>query len=210
MIRVLIVARSLIMQSGLEALMSREPTIQVVGCTANLSTLEPSLRTQQPDVILLEFALLADADGESIAVLQDEVAIALLVTSNDDYPATTLLQSGIRAILPMDITADEMIVAVEAIATGLVVLHPEISETLLKGLTEAHDPEISTDAPLTPREIEVLQLLATGLGNKAIARQLNISEHTVKFHISSIFSKLNATSRTEAVTVGMRQGLIFI
>lgn len=209
-IRVLIVARSLIMQSGLEALMSREPTIQVVGCTANLSTLEPSLRTQQPDVILLEFALLTDADGESITALQDEVAIALLVTPTDAYPATTLLQSGIRAILPMDITADEMIVAVEAIATGLVVLHPEISETLLKGLAEASDPEVSADAPLTPREIEVLQLLATGLGNKAIARQLNISEHTVKFHISSIFSKLNATSRTEAVTVGMRQGLIFI
>nr|WP_242045938.1 response regulator transcription factor [Leptolyngbya sp. FACHB-16] len=103
-----------------------------------------------------------------------------------------------------------MIVTVEAIATGLVVLHPEVAEALLKGLAEPDEPEVASDAPLTPREIEVLQLLATGLGNKAIARQLNISEHTVKFHISSIFSKLNATSRTEAVTLGMRQGLIFI
>ncbi|MBD2156155.1 LuxR C-terminal-related transcriptional regulator [Leptolyngbya sp. FACHB-16] len=210
MIRVLIVARSLIMQAGLEALMTREPTIQVVGRTAELSTLEQSLRTQQPDVVLLEFALLMDTDLELLTTVHDEAAIALLVTPNESYSAATLLQSGIRAIIPMDVTTDEMIVTVEAIATGLVVLHPEVAEALLKGLAEPDEPEVASDAPLTPREIEVLQLLATGLGNKAIARQLNISEHTVKFHISSIFSKLNATSRTEAVTLGMRQGLIFI
>nr|WP_242043558.1 response regulator transcription factor [Leptolyngbya sp. FACHB-671] len=105
-----------------------------------------------------------------------------------------------------------MILTVEAIAAGLVVLHPDVSDVLLQELPESNEPVHSEDldAPLTPREVEVLQLLATGLGNKAIARQLNISEHTVKFHISSIFSKLNASSRTEAVTLGMRQGLIFI
>ncbi|WP_199313880.1 response regulator transcription factor [Leptolyngbya sp. FACHB-671] len=210
-IRVLIVTRSLIMQAGLEAMLVREPTIQVVGRTVDLTTLEQFFRSQQTDVVVLEFALLTDTNLEMLTS-QEEVAIALLVTPTEAYSATALLKSGVRAILPLDITTDEMILTVEAIAAGLVVLHPDVSDVLLQELPESNEPVHSEDldAPLTPREVEVLQLLATGLGNKAIARQLNISEHTVKFHISSIFSKLNASSRTEAVTLGMRQGLIFI
>lgn len=210
MIRVLIVARSVIMQTGLAAMMSREPTIQVVGCMADLTNLEPACRAQHPDVVVLEFALLTDAPLEIIADLHNAVAIALLVIPTEFDAAATLLQSGVRAILPMDITANEIILTVAAIAAGLVVLHPDLSDALFQDVPEPQGAEIPADAALTPREIEVLQLLATGLGNKAIARQLNISEHTVKFHIRSIFSKLNASSRTEAVTLGMRQGLIFI
>lgn len=213
MIRVLIVARSLIMQTGLEVMMSHEPTIQVIGRTGDLMVLEQSFQPHLPDVVLLEFALLTDANLEVITALQDEVAIALLVTPTESYSAAKLLQAGVRAILPIDVTTSEMILTVEAIAAGLVVLHPDVSDVLLQELPESNEPEVPSnnqDVPLTPREIEVLQLLATGLGNKAIARQLNISEHTVKFHISSIFSKLGASSRTEAVTLAMRQGLIFI
>lgn len=213
MIRVLIGARSLIMQTGLEAMMTREPMIQVVGRVADLSTMEQAFRSQPPDVVVLELALLTEAHLEQLTALQEEVAIAVLVTSTESYSVTMLLQSGVQAILPLDVTPDEIILTIEAIAAGLVVLHPEVSNALLRELPESHQPEVLSDAlnaPLTPREIEVLQLLATGLSNKAIARQLHLSEHTVKFHISSIFTKLNATSRTEAVTVGMRQGLIFI
>lgn len=213
LIRVVIVAQSLIMQTGLEAMMSREPRIQIIGRVADLTTLEQSLRAQQPDVVVLEFALLKEPDFERLIAFQDEVAIVLLVPPTSSYAVTTLLQAGIRAMLPMDITPDEMVLTIEAIAAGLVILHPDVLETLVQELPEAGEPKALSDAsgtPLTPREIEVLQLLATGLGNKAIARQLDISEHTVKFHISSIFSKLNAASRTEAVTLGMRQGLIFI
>ncbi|MBD1867073.1 response regulator transcription factor [Cyanobacteria bacterium FACHB-471] len=211
MIRVLIVTRSLIMQAGLEAMLVREPTIQVVGRTVDLTTLEQFFRSQQTDVVVLEFALLTDTNLEMLTS-QEEVAIALLVSPTEAYSAIPLLKSGVRAILPLDITTDEMILTVEATAAGLVVLHPDVSDVLLQELPESNEPVHSEelDAPLTPREVEVLQLMATGLGNKAIARQLNISEHTVKFHISSIFSKLNASSRTEAVTLGMRQGLIFI
>jgi len=216
-IRVLIVAHSPIMQAGLEAMITREPTIQVVGRVENLDILEQSCRTQQPDVVVLEFALLSDADREILTTLETELAIALLITSTESAAAAMLLQSGVRAILPIDVTPDEMLLAIAAIATGLIVLHPDVSEALLPYLSQMGEPEEPADdlthdlnTPLTPREIEVLQLLATGLGNKAIARQLNISDHTVKFHISSIFSKLNVSSRTEAVTLAMRQGLIFV
>lgn len=213
MIRVLIAARSSIMQAGLEATIAREPRLQVVGRIADLAALESSFGSGHPDAIVLEAALLNDTHLETIAVLSEEAAIALLVAPTDSYSATTLLPLGVKAIVPIDVTAEELILTVEAIAAGLVVLHPDISDALLQEIPESSPSELPSDVvdtPLTPREIELLQLLATGLGNKAIARQMNISEHTVKFHISSIFSKLNASSRTEAVMLGMRLGLIFI
>jgi DNA-binding NarL/FixJ family response regulator len=90
-------------------------------------------------------------------------------------------------------------------------MHPDIVNSLLLDLPSA--PRMLPTFPnqaLTPREIEVLGMLAEGLGNKTIARRLGISEHTVKFHVGSIFTKLNASSRTEAVTLGARQGLIML
>lgn len=119
------------------------------------------------------------------------------------------LRLGIRAILPSDVSSDELINAIKATSAGLTVLHPE----LLNAFTSVLSVARSTDSPstvLTAREIEVLEMLAEGLGNKAIARRLNLSEHTVKFHISSIFSKLNVSSRTEAVILGARQGWILL
>jgi len=212
-IRVLIVARSSLLQKGLEAMLVNETSLQVAGQVGDLATLEAFCRPQPPDVVLIQCALLTDADRELLTALAEEMAIALLVAPTDTYSTVMLLQSGIRAILPMDVTADELILTIEAIATGLMVLHPDVSTALLQEFSRSsvlEDGLNDLNAPLTPREVEVLQLLATGLGNRAIAHQLKISEHTVKFHISSIFSKLNASSRTEAVTLGMRLGLIFI
>jgi DNA-binding NarL/FixJ family response regulator len=215
-IRILIAARSPIVQAGLEAMITREPTLQIVGRITALAALESSLGSGHPDAIVLEAALLTDTHlktlAETLAVLQQEVAIALLVAPNESYSATTLLPLGVKAILPIDVTADELILTVEAISVGLIVLHPDVSDALLQELPSSSGSELPpnlVDTPLTPRELELLQLLATGLGNKAIARQMNISEHTAKFHISSIFCKLNASSRTEAVMLGMRLGLIF-
>jgi two-component system, NarL family, response regulator YdfI len=103
------------------------------------------------------------------------------------------------------------VAAIETAAAGFVVLHPDTVDALLPAASSA--PRTLPGLPqqtLTPREIEVLGMIAEGMGNKEIAWRLGISEHTVKFHISSIFAKLNATSRTEAVTVGIRQGLIML
>jgi len=197
-IRVLIAARSPIVQAGLEAMIAREPTLQVVGRIAALAALESSLSSGHPDAIVLEAALLTDTHLETLAVLQEEVAIALLVAPTESYSATTLLPLGVKAILPIDVTADELILTVEAISVGLVVLHPDISDALLHELPSSSGSELPddiVDTPLTPRELELLQLLATGLGNKAIARQMNISEHTVKFHISSIVSSTLPAAR---------------
>jgi DNA-binding NarL/FixJ family response regulator len=163
---------------GLEAMITREPTLQIVGRITALAALESSLCSGQPDAIVLEAALVTDTHLETLAVLQQEVAIALLVAPTESYSATTLLSLGVKAILPIDVTADELILTVEAISVGLIVLHPDVSDALLHEQPSSSGSELPfdlVDTPLTPRELELLQLLATGLGNKAIARQMNIS-----------------------------------
>jgi DNA-binding NarL/FixJ family response regulator len=113
------------------------------------------------------------------------------------------------AILPRDAPMDELQTTVLAAAHGLVVLPAALAERMLSqpASVQALNPA-PLDEPLTPREREVLELLAEGLSNKLIARRLQISEHTVKFHVSSIYAKLGASSRTEAVSQGARRGLI--
>jgi DNA-binding NarL/FixJ family response regulator len=118
------------------------------------------------------------------------------------------LNRGVRAVLPLDASAGEIIAAIGAAAMGLVVLAPEwVEDVFAPSSRTSIVPGVPFQA-LTEREVEVLEMLALGLGNKAIAARLGISEHTVKFHLSSIFTKLDASSRTQAVAMGVRLGLI--
>jgi two-component system, NarL family, response regulator YdfI len=213
-IRVLIAARSTIARTGLEALLAMHATLVAVGSTPDIGSFMPQVEDQQPDVVLLE---LEAYDDETLASLQALNALSrppACVILTDDAPGTwaaEVLRAGIRAILPRQASGSEIVAAVEAAAAGLVVLHRDMVDSLLPA---ASSPTRDLPAPaqqaLTPREMEVLGMIAEGLGNKAIAWRLGISEHTVKFHIGSIFAKLNASSRTEAVTLGIRQGLILL
>jgi DNA-binding NarL/FixJ family response regulator len=109
-----------------------------------------------------------------------------------------------HAWLPRDAAPDELGAAVRAVAAGMIVIHPSIAAAAREAVEAIHD----TEAPVTAREREVLRLLADGLTNKAIARTLGISEHTAKFHVGALISKLGAHSRTEAVTAAARRGLL--
>jgi DNA-binding NarL/FixJ family response regulator len=134
----------------------------------------------------------------------------VLLVEDAEQPSTAAgFHAGLRAILPLQASPREIAVAIEAAAEGLIVLHPDsVDSRHVTG--PAPRPAEAPDAPLTPREIEVLRLLAEGLANKNIAWTLKISEHTVKFHIASIFTKLNVSSRAEAVAIGIRQGVILL
>lgn len=126
---------------------------------------------------------------------------AMLYLGDLPLDIRTLVRSPIPwGALPLDASADELCAAIRALAAGLVVASGP--------LLAAAGPRTLTQGTLTERETEILGLLAKGLANKQIALQLGISEHTVKFHISSIYAKLNATSRTQAVREGLRSGLI--
>lgn len=130
-----------------------------------------------------------------------------LIDDPDPRWVQDALKAGISAIISREPGADELRLALEAADAGLVLLHP----TTARGLLSALIPPARLDYEqerLTARETEVLRLLSEGLGNKEIAARLAISEHTAKFHISSILSKLSVASRTEAVSQGIRRGLI--
>ncbi len=120
-----------------------------------------------------------------------------------------LLRAGVRAILPRDASAHEIAAGIEALTAGLVVLHPSAPPVSVDKAVRSTPTEVRTD-PLTPRELEILGMMAEGMGNRAIARTLGISIHTVKFHIAAILDKLRARSRTEAVAIGMRRGLLMV
>ena len=110
------------------------------------------------------------------------------------------LRAGARAALPRESGPEEIAAAVGAVAAGLLVLHPD--------LVEAAEPTHDTGAALTPRERQVLSMLADGLGNKTIAARLGISDHTVKAHVAAVFDKLGVSTRAEAAALGLRRGLI--
>jgi len=206
--RVLIGASSEVVRAGLESLLATVSTFEVVG-SFSISTASAQVEELQPDVVLLD---LESPEDESMS-LPTELGISPLVVLTDNTENSWVveaLRSGTRAILPREATSAEIVAAIEASAAGLVAIHPDVLSILFP-TTSTEQPEPNPfDQVLTPREIEVLRMMAQGLGNKEIASQLGISDHTVKFHISSIFAKLGASSRTEAVTVGIRQGLIMI
>jgi two-component system, NarL family, response regulator YdfI len=209
-IRVLILATAAIVRSGLAAMLALDRTIAVVGTTANLELLGSDVDRLRPDLILLDLGTEHRPDLWekllSIQESQDPIGIILTVANFDRLNINAAMGAGVRGILPDTSTEAELIAAVVAVARGLVVLDPGAIALFAAPATAV----LTAGFSLTPREIEVLTRLGSGLGNKAIAHNLHISEHTVKFHISSIFQKLGVSTRTEAVTAGVRLGLILL
>ena len=147
------------------------------------------------------------ADGSTLATgglpmlrlarIEDDMASVL----PDD--TASVLPDNTASVLPPDLTAIQLDAALRAVAAGLRVTLPEAT---VPGFAEAEPAR----PPLTPRELEILRALSEGLSNKAVARQLGISAHTVKFHLEAVFAKLGVASRAEAVAKGLRRGLILL
>jgi DNA-binding NarL/FixJ family response regulator len=197
--RLLIAAPSPVVRAGLEALVASNPSLEQAGAFTDLASVE-ALR---PDVVL---AALPPADIAPPVNGNRPVYVLLSGVPQPSWAAEAV-RLGVRALLPRDASAEEILAAVEAAAAGLAVVSPADLEGLLRAGPQA---ATAPEAALTPREMEVLRLMAEGAANKQIAWKLSISEHTVKFHVASIFAKLNAGTRTEAVTQGIRGGLILL
>jgi len=211
-IRVFIVAALPLARAGLENLLAARE-VEVVGSTATIDTLADVLADAAPDVVLI------DSSGEpneplleSILAsgLASDVNVVILGEGMTPAASTDALRAGVRAALPGDTSPEQLVAALQAVASGLIVLHPaNINEVLPAGSAATRAPGELAES-LTRRELEVLQMLAGGLSNKEIAARLNISEHTAKFHVASILGKLGAGSRTEAVAIGIRRGLVLL
>ncbi len=200
MTRVLVLAPSPVARAGLESLLRGTGTVDVIGSVANWA----EYSGEDPDVVLADWE---NGDDLSIETVDGVPEAAWVLVADDPglSGVAEALRSGVRAVLPRHSSASQIVAAIEAAAAGFVVLQPADLDGLLVNPQPA-----SLAEPLTPREVEVLGMLAEGQSNKSIAHRLGISEHTVKFHVTSIMGKLDAGSRTEAVTQGIRQGLIML
>jgi DNA-binding NarL/FixJ family response regulator len=176
--------------------------LQIVGSFPDLSTAE-DLRL---DVVLAALPL------EEVATAVDGGVLPVVLLTNDAEPVWTLdaVRLGVRALLRRDVPPTVILAAVEAVAAGLAVVDPQDLDALLTSTASAPVEAGGEASVLTERELEVLRMMADGAANKIIAWKLGISEHTVKFHVASILAKLGASSRTEAVTIGIRRGLVLV
>ncbi|MEL6940808.1 MAG: response regulator transcription factor [Cyanobacteria bacterium J06598_1] len=219
MAAIVICAAQSVTRAGLAA-MAVTATAEVVGQVGSVRSLSHWLQTQRADLAIIEITA---ADAEILETVlnivetpleEERLSVLLLVEGEMDALAhsglSQLISTGAVSMVPMGVSASGLRSAIAGIFSGFTVLHPDLTETLFSP-TEPTFNSLDTELePLTPREVEVLNRLADGLTNRAIARALNISEHTVKFHISAILSKLSASSRTEAVAVGIRTGLVML
>lgn len=212
MIHVFIVAASSLARAGLQSLVGTRD-VEVVGTAPNIESITGQLPDLEADVVLSDapgekFERLLDALTES--QLASEIAFVVLSDNVEPKSLADALRAGVRAVLPSNIAPEQLFAALQAASAGLVVVHPTEIDAAFPDAQPASRPLAELSEPLTPRESEVLQMLASGFANKEIARQLAISEHTVKFHVASILGKLGAGSRTEAVALGIRRGLVLL
>ena len=207
MIRVFVIVPTPLMQAGLQTLLTGID-MQVIGSSSIPADAIPELPAC--DVIVVDEMLLEDL-SRTMANLATTGLVVLSNNLPDPMPLLRSLSLHGWGVVPLNASSTQLQAAVSAVAEGFVVL-PTASADQLAVQRPVPAPSMfnlgSQDESLTAREREVLELISQGLSNKLIARQLQISEHTVKFHISSITTKLGVASRTEAVSRGVRLGLI--
>lgn len=211
MVAIVIFSDDPVLRGNLEQLLREDPAMTVVGVTDNPSAVLRLVDQNHVD------AILADAPShEHLAdwrIRHGETAFVVLVDRGDDESSLDALYAGAVAILPRSADRNEIVPAIKAAIKGLAVLPHELLAMLLNRTSAAEELPDGNDevhARLTPRELEVLAAMADGASNKAIARHLGISFHTAKFHVAAILAKLNADSRTEAVTRAAQLGLVML
>lgn len=212
--KLLIISRDLLARAGLSSILEDEPGIELVGQAIPGEELDSSLALLSPDLILWDLVW-DDSPAEEGKMLAELEQLSEL--ASEGYSIMALIGSiefardvwvaGARAILLRDIKLDNLRSAIDSALNHFIVLDETIGAHLLPQFSV---PESMQLEDLTPRELQVLQQMAQGSPNKVIAHHLGVSEHTIKFHINSIFKKLGVRSRTEAVVRGTQLGLILL
>ena len=204
MITVALLAESPRTRARLEALIAARPGWRLIAPPPADAPLDADVLVLDPGARAVEAALRPLARHARLP------GILVLGGAAPPVALPRLLRAGLRGLLPRDATEPEIAAAIEALAAGLVVLHPAATRATGARPARPVAPEDARREALTPRELEVLTMMAEGLGNRAIARSRGISVHTVKFHVAAVLDKLGARSRAEAVAVGLRRGLLMV
>jgi NarL family two-component system response regulator YdfI len=204
-IRIAVAATSAVRRAGLESIIRSHAEFHLAGSFGTVASLVSFARSTELDVIVID----TDSIRDLLLEPTSDTAIVLLTEVTEARSISRLLRSGVRAILSRESDPDDVLSAIYASYDGLVLLSTLSAESLAAVYGDQPlEVEAELSEEITSRETDVLRMLAEGLVNKEIAARLGISEHTVKFHISSILDKLGASTRTEAVTLGIRRGLI--
>lgn len=199
---VLVVDDHALLRTGVANIISQEPTLRVVAEAANGLEAVEAYQRYKPDVTLLDLRMPVMEGVEAVRQirLRDPQAKVIVLTTYDaDEDITRALKAGAKAYVLKDISADGLIACIRDVLAGKTYLAPAAAAKLAEGVTRVQ---------LTPRELSTLRLMADGKSNKEIANALGISERTVKTHLGHLFEKLGVTSRTEAVKVATRRGLV--
>ena len=203
-IRVLLASASAVRRAGLEVILKQSSSFKLVGAVQGTQTIGQRVAELQPDVVL------ADFERETPVIAHNGLPVVALIDNPTPGWVAQALRSGVKSILPREAGGEDIVAAIHAACTGLVLLDPAVAHQIVERIGNPATQIPPSYENLTPREIEVLAMLAEGLANREIADRLGVSDHTIKFHISSILDKLGASSRTEAVTLGIRMGLILL
>jgi NarL family two-component system response regulator LiaR len=205
-IRVLIVDDHAVVRRGLRAFLDLQPEVEVVGEAVDGASAEEMTGTLRPDVVLMDLVMPATDGIATIRRLRErreKPAVLVLTSFLDDVHVFAALQAGAAGYLLKEVQPDELVRAIRQVHQGESALHPKVAARLVQ-----HTAQPAGFADLTPRERDVLRLLAEGFANKEIARRLSLSEKTVKTHVSNILQKLGVADRTQAALLAVRRGLV--
>ena len=209
-IRVLIVDDHTIVRKGIRALLAEIAGIEVVGEAADGQEAVAQADSLRPDVILMDLAM-PNMDGieatRQIKISQPESRILVMTSFATDDKVLPAIKAGALGYLLKESAPEDLVQAIQQIHRGESSLHPTIARKVLQEITHPSDRPPTPD-PLTKREAEVLLLVAQGLSNQDIARRLNISDPTVRSHVSNILSKLHLATRIQAALYALREGLV--
>ena len=209
MIRLFVTDDHSIVRKGVRATMELVPDIEVVGEAANGLEALVRLADCEPDVVLMDLLMPEMGGIEAIQAIKErypQVRILVLTTFAGEDQVFPAIQAGALGYQLKDSEPEELVRAVRQVYAGESALHPVIARKVLQELTRPPEKPLTQD-PLTPREVEVLGLVAQGLENPEIAHKLVISEATVRTHVSNILGKLHLASRTQAALYALREGL---
>src|SRR5687767_190667 len=199
---VLIADDHALLRTGVANIINQEPDLRVIAEAGNGIEAVAAFERHHPDVTLLDLRMPEMEGVEAVRQIRDRDPLAkviILTTYDTDEDITRALKAGAKAYILKDISAEALITCIHDVLAGKTYLAPSAAAKLAEGVTRMH---------LTPREMTALKLMADGKSNKEIANELGISDRTVKTHLGHLFEKLNVTSRTEAIKVASRRGLV--
>lgn len=208
-IRLVIVDDHAVVREGLRTYLELEDRLQIVGEAANGREAIDKVRAYMPDVVLMDL-LMPEMDGiaatKAIKEFAPDVKVIVLTSFQDDEHIMPAIEAGATGYLLKDVSAPDLVRAIEGAYAGHAQLHPEVARKLMEQVRQPRRKEDPAE-DLTPRERDVLRLIASGMSNKEIARELVMTERTVKGHVSNILGKLNLQDRTQAALYAVRHGL---